>query len=305
MMAAIRLLAGLVMIACGLFVSSGAQAAESYDNCTDFVDSVPATITTQGVWCLRKDLSTAIITGAAITIAAHNVTLDCNDFKLGGLAAGNESQAYGVYANDRLNATVRNCNVRGFYNGIYLNHGAGHLVENNRLDNNLVTAVSLVSASNSIIRNNRVHDTGGYVDNSARFGIYAYSGDAVEITDNTVAGVIGTAGYYNDVTGIQRGNYIQASGASFASSHITGNRVSGLIPTGAGKVASGIKSANYGNTSAMALIADNHVVMTVPVAGSTGISCVYSGVSMRNNNARGFPTAFGASCMDDGGNVSH
>ena len=33
-----------------------AQAAESYDNCTGFIDSLPATISTHGVWCLRKNL---------------------------------------------------------------------------------------------------------------------------------------------------------------------------------------------------------------------------------------------------------
>ncbi len=70
-----------------------AHAAESYDNCTGFIDSVPATITTQGTWCLRKNLATNITTGNAITIATNNVTIDCNDFKIGGLAAGSASRA--------------------------------------------------------------------------------------------------------------------------------------------------------------------------------------------------------------------
>jgi hypothetical protein len=65
-----------------------AQAAESYDNCSGYIDSVPAVIATQGTWCLRKDLSTAQTSGNAIEIAANNVVIDCNDFKLGGLAAG-------------------------------------------------------------------------------------------------------------------------------------------------------------------------------------------------------------------------
>jgi parallel beta-helix repeat protein len=303
MMASTRLLAGMILIACGVFVSRGTQAAESYDNCTDFVDSVPATITTQGVWCLNKDLSTAIASGAAITIATHNVTLDCNGFKLGGLAAGSESQAYGVHASDRLNATVRNCNVRGFYYGIYLYGGAGHLVEGNRLDNNLVIGLHLSTASNSIIRNNRVYDTGGYPDNNIRSGIRAYGGEAIEIIDNTVAGVVGTPAYYNEVVGIFRGNYIPDG--DYSDAHITGNRVSGLMPTGEGKVASGFKNVNYGGTDAIVLFAGNHLVMTVPVVGSTGIDCNYSGISIRDNNARGFPTAFGAQCLDDGGNVSH
>jgi parallel beta-helix repeat protein len=303
MMASIRLLAALALVACGLFASSGAQAAESYDNCTDFVDSVPATITTQGIWCLRKDLSTAIVSGAAITIATHNVTLDCNGFKLGGLAAGNESEARGVYAQDRLNATVRNCNVRGFNFGIYLYGGAGHLVEGNRLDNNLVTALAVSYASNSIIRNNRVYDTGGYPNNNIRHGIYAYGGNAIEVTDNTVAGVVGTPAYYNEVVGIFRGNYIPDG--DYSDAKITGNGVSGLMPTGAGKVASGFKNVNYGGTDSIVLFAGNHLVMTVPVVGSVGINCIYSGISIRDNNVRGFPTAIGGSCLDDGGNVSH
>src|SRR5687768_16439274 len=108
-----------------------AHAAESYDNCTGFIETLPATISTQGTWCLKHDVSTAITSGNAITIAANNVTLDCNDFKVGGLAAGDSSAANGVYAASRLNATVRQCGVRGFSQGIWLD-GAGHLVEDNR-----------------------------------------------------------------------------------------------------------------------------------------------------------------------------
>src|SRR5262245_20959189 len=79
-----RLLAALLL---SLFVLP-AVAAESYDACAGFIDTVPTTISTQGVWCLRKDLATAVSNGAAISIEANNVTIDCNGFKLGGLAAG-------------------------------------------------------------------------------------------------------------------------------------------------------------------------------------------------------------------------
>ena len=88
------------------------HAAQSYDNCTGFIDSVPATITTQGTWCLRKDLSTSIRFGDAITVDANNVTIDCNDFKLGGLSAGPGTKAFGIAGRERQNITVRNCNVR-------------------------------------------------------------------------------------------------------------------------------------------------------------------------------------------------
>src|SRR5688572_11288780 len=75
-----------------------ALAARSYDTCTGYVESLPATIGSPGQWCLRRDLSTAQTSGAAITVAANNVTLDCNDFKLGGLSAGLDTLAHGMAA---------------------------------------------------------------------------------------------------------------------------------------------------------------------------------------------------------------
>ena len=58
-------------------VATSAYAAQSYDSCAGFIDSLPATITTQGTWCLRGDLATSVTSGNAITIATNNVTIDC------------------------------------------------------------------------------------------------------------------------------------------------------------------------------------------------------------------------------------
>ena len=139
----IRLPLVTLLVLAGLLSAPGAAlAAQSYDACEGrFIDSLPATITTQGVWCFRKDLSTAITSGGAITIATNNVTIDCNDFKLGGLAAGAATAARGIQASDKLNATIRNCNVRGFYAGVYIDgtaraKTAGHVIENNRFASN-------------------------------------------------------------------------------------------------------------------------------------------------------------------------
>src|SRR5690606_30319107 len=181
-----RLLAALVLFA-GMAVAvapGSANAAQSYDNCTGFIDSLPATISTQGVWCLDKNLGTAITSGNAITIATNNVTIDCNDFKLGGLAAGDGSLATGIYAENRQNAAVRHCSVRGFQTGIRLDGGAGHLVEDNRLDNNLYTGIR-VSGDNNRVRRNAVYDTGGGNGFITSFGIDAEA----SVVDNTVGGV--------------------------------------------------------------------------------------------------------------------
>src|SRR5690606_10611061 len=158
------------------------------DSCTGFVDSVPATITVPGIWCLRKDLSTNVSSGNAVTIAANNVTLDCNDFKVGGLAAGNGSGARGIHASNRQNVAVRHCNVRGFHVGIDIFGGAGHLVEDNRLDSNLYVGLS-VYGENSLVQRNRVYDTGGAVNSSYSYGILGKA----SVIDNTVERVFATA----------------------------------------------------------------------------------------------------------------
>ena len=119
-----------------------AVAAESYDNCTGFVDSLPAVISSQGTWCLRKDLATPVGTGVAIDIRTNNVTLDCNDFKIGGLAAGSGTRTNGIGATGRSNITVRHCSVRGFFHGIKLD-GAGHLIEHNLLDRSTWMGISV------------------------------------------------------------------------------------------------------------------------------------------------------------------
>jgi hypothetical protein len=211
----------------GLFLLLGlvigmrqANAAESYDNCAGFIDALPATISTQGVWCLRHDLVTAITSGNAITIDANNVTLDCNGYKVGGLAGGLGTWARGVSVWFKVNATVRNCNVRGFQYGLFL-FGDRHLVERNRLDAN--TSIGIVSNGNGIvIRDNAVNDTGGSPDQRDATAIDA-QGAGTRVLDNTVHGVA-PAGW-PDGQKLPRGIVIQRGIAQ-------GNRVTGLVQNG-------------------------------------------------------------------------
>jgi len=179
-----RLLAVLIL-STSLVLVPGKARAETHATCAGFIDSLPATVTKQGVWCLRNDLSTAITSGNAISIATNNVTIDCNGFKIGGLAAGEGSLATGIRASGRQNAVVRHCNVRGFQYGIYLT-GAGHLVEDSRFDNNLYMGIH-VSGENNVVRRNRVHDTGG--SSAYPYGIYA----SAHVVVNIVAGAFSTA----------------------------------------------------------------------------------------------------------------
>ncbi|HEY0505555.1 MAG TPA: right-handed parallel beta-helix repeat-containing protein [Lysobacter sp.] len=147
--------------ALALFTLAACTAAHAEtSNCTNLA-ALPAVISTQGVYCLKQDLSTSISSGAAISVNASNVTLDCNGYKLGGLGAGIGTAASGIVSQNRLNLTVRNCNIRGFRYGMRLaGTGGGHLVEDNRFDGNTFTGM-YVSGDGSMIRGNSVFSTGG------------------------------------------------------------------------------------------------------------------------------------------------
>ena len=278
-----RLLAILLLLG-GLLALPSARAAESYENCAGFIDSVPATIGTQGVWCLRHDLSTAIASGYAITIAANNVTIDCNGYKLGGLAAGAATEAMGIYAANRQNGTVRNCNIRGFKYGIRLDgNGAGHLLEDNRFDNNLYAGI-LVSGEHHLIRRNRVYDTGGSPLSNAAYGILA---SGTDIIDNTVFNVFATG---TDTTPI--GIYLDSGNGHM----IRDNIVSGLIVNGSG-YGIGIGAPNGTRVDR------NHVTSPSGTVGYAILGSDEFDVFCIGNTITGFSTAI-HECHDAGGNSS-
>ena len=261
-----------------------AHAAESYDNCTGFVTSLPATISQQGVWCLKQDLATNITSGNAITIATNNVTLDCNDFKLGGLAAGPGSAAVGI-ASSRLNLTIRHCNVRGFFRGISLTAagGGGHLVEDNRLDGNLQVGIHVLGERNRVQRN-VVLDTGDGTGLFFAVGIEA----SADIVDNTVSGVHGTAADTAPVG-------IRSLGIG---SEIRGNRIRGLIVAGSGQ-ATGIDVDGSQQVVEGNRISANTATTGRGIAGNGAVDTFCTGNTVANFS---LPID---DCDDAGGNGSH
>ncbi|HEY0660994.1 MAG TPA: right-handed parallel beta-helix repeat-containing protein [Lysobacter sp.] len=283
-----RLFRLLLLVGC--CNAPAAHAAESYDNCTGFIDTLPATISTQGTWCLRHDLSTAITSGNAIVIATNNVTIDCNHHKLGGLAAGTGTGAYGIFAEDRHNATVRRCAIRGFRVGIYFHGtasasgpGSGHLIEDNRLEQNTWMGISL-DGDNNRVQRNRIYDTGNAPFTNTAWGMAV---DNAEVIDNTVAGVYAT-GSANNAIGIHMDGWgIEARG----------NQVRDLAPAGTG-VALGLVN-NFGTTN----FTGNWVSSILAVDG-TGIAAKSGSPksTCRDNTVVNFATGIAANCLDAGGN---
>ena len=163
------------------------RAAESYAACSGFIDAVPASISTQGTWCLRGDRFTSQASGAAISILADNVTIDCSGFRISGLGAGASTNAIGITAGaSRLNATIRHCRIQGFKYGVAL-FGAHDLVERNRFDYSRYVGL-YARGEHQVFRDNEVMATGGRPGEVWAYGIWAV-GPALRLSRNTVHGV--------------------------------------------------------------------------------------------------------------------
>lgn len=270
------------LLALVLLVPGSAMAAESFDSCKGFITSLPAKITTSGTWCLKQNLSTLAATGTGITVAANDVTLDCNGFSLDNSAAGAATRTAAIRAHNLSGVTVRNCKIRGFQFGIYLTGTTGlHLIEDNHLDSNTFAGI-WVTGDGSILRRNVVLDTGGSTATTRAFGIY--SSQSADLIDNTVAGVFAGSG---DTFGIRTdGN---------AAGSIAHNRIRGVARSSAG-VARGIHNYNSGRIT----VADNNVSGNGS-AGSQGIVCSGPSGRAKNNVVVGFPASIYL-CANAGGN---
>jgi hypothetical protein len=184
----------ITLIALLLWFCPSPSQAETI-NCTP-VTSLPATISTQGIFCLTANLATNISSGIAIEITANNVTLDLNGWKVGGQAAGTGTTATGIYST-AANVTIKNGIVRGFLYGIHL-LGRGAVVRDMLIDQNTTIGIH-VDGEGALIEHNRVVDTGGNTvgGNVNVFGVYAISSSVgARISNNTVSGLTATnAGY--------------------------------------------------------------------------------------------------------------
>ena len=233
-------------------------------------------------------MTTAITIGNAISVNTNNVTIDCNDFKIGGLAAGVGTGAYGIFANDRTNVTVRHCGIRGFYYGVDLLGGGGssggHLVEDNRFDGNTYIGLFVIG-DGSLVQRNRVNMTGGSTASlGVAYGIYTQYG--VDVLDNSVDGVTPTD------NGSGNGNAYGIYTLVNPTGSLNGNRVHGLAPLG-----TGIGGAIYNIGSDRISLERNHV--TGP--GLYGLRCSDTAGRAKDNIISNFTNAI-YGCADAGGN---
>jgi hypothetical protein len=266
-----------------------AHAAKSFDSCTGYIAAAPAIINLPGTWCLKQDINISATGGNAITVLADDVTIACNDFAINGSTGGIATNAMGVYAEGRRNLVLRHCKVRGFFQGLWIwgERSGGHRIEDSTFERNTYLGM-FVQGDGSIVRRNRVFNTGGSTLYGSAVGIQ--TSGAVNVIDNTVAGVTG------DGTGAQSATGIIVDG----SSSIIGNRVRGVVNAAGPEV--GISSGGF---LLRAVFRDNEIVGRGR-EGSIGLYCL-NGVSndvVRDNVVAGFPSAIEACGLEDGNDVT-
>ena len=128
------------------------------------ITAVPYTIAAPGRYCLGTTLVYPSATGAAITIAADEVTLDLGWYgELKG-TAGARTRAVGVLARNQRRVKLRGGTIRGFRYGVLFSdnivRSEQHVIDGVKVWDSTAVGISLTGA-NSTITNNRVSNTGG------------------------------------------------------------------------------------------------------------------------------------------------
>jgi hypothetical protein len=269
----------LAVLTLCFFLLSALSHAETI-NCTP-ITSLPATIDTQGLFCLTGNLATAQTSGDGIEITANNVTLDLNGWKVGGQAAGTGTQAVGIFSS-AANVTIKNGIVRGFAFGVSLN-GRGAVVEDLLVDQNTNTGI-MTAGQGAIVHRNQVVDTGGstVVANVQAVGIVA-NGSGSLVDDNLVSGLAATGS----------GNEVGISIAG-GDSLVRNNFVTDTVkPTGGGQ-SSGIEPVMAAQVNVLNNTVSNMNTCIDYLSGATGL---YAG-----NTVAGCDTNFSGGTAGQQGN---
>ncbi len=252
--------------------------------CTE-ITALPFTIAVQGVYCLKQNLNVNVsaFNSAAITINAGNVTIDFNGFRVNNQAPLATNLAYGVFAQNRKNITLRNGFIRGFNYGVSLSETVAdasdsHLVETMKIADSGQIGIWLMG-NRSVLRNNRILETGGG-PNSDAYGMLIQIADDAVIAENIVFGVSETVLNY---------------GINFNFSNrirVVGNEIANIDGGSSDDRAIGLATINH------AVISDNRLLNN-PASGTGGIVDTNSAsinIACLENEIGGFGSAQLSGC---------
>jgi hypothetical protein len=257
---------------------SGWTSPSSAQSCVA-ISSLPKTITAPGNYCLGVNHTLTMTTGNAINIAANDVVLDCQNFTIRNLATANNGTSNAINITNRNSVTVKNCRIiGGFATGIWAYQNNTLPTQNyyiNLLDNYIAGTYwyGILAYGSAIeIRNNRIYDVSGQVNNFAMAirvaGSPGYPRFHV-VTDNVIAGPRST---YNNAYGVYSDNSV---GGIF-----TNNRIHAPMASNPAFRGYGFRIGGYANR-----ITDNHVTGTADT-NETGIFAATADTTCFDNYIR-------------------
>ncbi len=163
------------------------------------------------IYTLNKNVN------GSIEIEEDDLTLDGAGHKI--TWSGGGYWGTGVYLDGRSYVTVKNCDVSGFFRGIYFYYSSSNTLTDNTANNNLQQGIYLYSSSNNTLTDNTVNKYG--IDG----GIYFYGSSSNTLTNNTVT---------NNSCGI-RFRY-NSNGNEVYNNNFINNSTQALVEGGSGNV---------------------------------------------------------------------
>ena len=125
--------------------------------------NAPTVINQPGVYCLTRNQSVNMASGAAISIEAGDVELDLAGFRITNEFSRVDTTATGIFTGSNSGITIRNGTLRGFSTGINMLEGRSNIVEKMRITGSNNTAIR-VGGINALVRDNVVEAIGNQVE---------------------------------------------------------------------------------------------------------------------------------------------
>jgi len=148
-----------------------------------------------------------------INVGANNIIINCSGYAING--SGTDTNSYGIYASNRNNITIKNCNITNFDYGIYFSKTGNSSIINNTIHENSVSTGSsgiYSTGGANIIQNNTIYQN--------PYGITLYNNNNTLVDNNNVSfssstGIYctGNAGFYNN--SVTNNDVMYSAGSGF------------------------------------------------------------------------------------------
>lgn len=255
----------VAILAASMLFSGTVSAQTATSPCTQWITSVPVTITTPGYYCLKQNITTAQT--SAIGIESSDVTVDCRGRSISFSDPTNDSFAItGGGFGPVHDVTVKSCKLVDFGTGILFGPGSERIeVTGNDIVRPKLDGIVIWGSNSRIIGNSVLSMHNPFYDYSRNITVVASQPGVRStgnvISGNTIAGAHGNGTIWgirvdmSDDVLISNNNIIdlQPNEGGFAAAIVTDSTTSRIL----NNVMMSRNGTNYGNMGSAALCSRN------------------------------------------------